>query len=321
MTAKTNCAICGKSDARFLWKGVDYFYQLPGEFDLRKCLACGLIFIDPPPPEDVLSKYYPKDYYSYETGGLDASQAPTSKTAYYFRHPLKALNALFYSKILRQNVNLDVSPGSSVLDIGCGDGRYLRGQKNEGCRVFGVDLSSEALARLKNHLPDANVYCGHVWDAGFAEASFDLIRLDNVMEHITDIAKLTAELRRLVHPNGRILIRVPNSDSLTFLLFARRWIHLDTPRHVYVFSKKNLRKFLDGYGFSIESHRTLENSFSVLGSLIYLYNSIFLQHLRIDKTRFFWDSELLKILLFPYTFFTNFFQKGDVVEFILKKES
>lgn len=323
MNPGISCRICGSSKLGFLWKGKDRFYHLPGSFDLYRCEKCGLVFIHPFLSDAEIAGFYPQDYYSY--GSSDANSkpqpAPGSKIFYYLKHPLKAANALIYSKLLRQNADIAIAPGSAVLDVGCGDGQYLQKKRAEGHRLFGVDISSAALERLKKLLPEATVHCGPLWDAHFPAAYFDLIHLSHVVEHVAPIEQLASEIQRLLKPAGRAVIKVPNSASLTFRLFGPLWIHLDTPRHVYVFSKKNMRRFLEQRGFLVESCRTTENSFSILGGLIYLFNALSGGRKRIDNTNVFWDSEIMKLLLSPYCMIVNAFGCGDTMEFVIKRNA
>ena len=316
------CKICGDQESRFLWKGKDRFYHLDGVFNLFRCRRCGLIFVYPFLSDVELVKYYPQNYYSYKS--FKRVSAPPDrkepKAVYYLKHPLKAANAMIYSKLLGQNADVAVPAGGEVLDVGCGDGRFLLEKRNNGYRISGVDISESALSRLKSEAPEAVIYCGNLWDAKFPIEHFDLIHLSHVVEHVVHIDKLVSEIRRILKPGGRVAIQIPNAASLTFLLFGPLWIHLDVPRHVYVFSKKNLRRFFEDHSFYVEKVRTLENSFSVLGCLIYVWNALFGSRKRIDDTRKFWDSEVMKLLLAPYALAVNIAGVGDTMEFILTKK-
>lgn len=316
------CNICGGREHRFLWKGKDRFYHLEGSFNLFRCEGCGLIFVHPFLSDEALAKYYPQNYYSYEAAAPAGSGAARngSKTAYYLRHPFKAANAIVYSKLLKQNARVSLPAGSEVLEIGCGDGAFLIGMRQQGCRVWGVDISEAALGRLKKAAPDTTAYCGNVWNAGFPAKHFDLIHLSHVVEHVPDIRSLAAELVRILKPGGQVSVQVPNSASLTPKLFGPIWIHQDTPRHVYVFSRKNLARFFQDKGLHVLKSRTLENSFSILGSFVYLWNEMTGAKLRIDRTQKFWDSEILKLLLAPYCVLVNAFGIGDTMEFILTRQ-
>lgn len=318
----TPCRICGTTEFKPLWKGIDRFYFHRGEFDLYECRGCGLIFVYPFMTDEALGEYYPKDYYSYENAETAPEKTPRSSSwGRRLRHPLRSLNALIYSRLLGQNADITLPAGSTVLDVGCGDGSYLLKKKGEGCRCFGVDISEDALKRLKARDPQAVTFCGPLWKAGFAVGSFDMVRLSHTLEHIPDIELLAEEALRLLKPAGFLSVQVPNSASLSFAIFRKYWVHLDTPRHVYVFSMKNLRKFFESRGFEVVRTRTLENSFSILASLLYVFNAAFKKKIRVDRAKTWWDSEILKLLLAPYSILVNALNLGDTMEFILKKKN
>lgn len=313
------CIICGKSSVAHLYKGKDRIHFLKGEFDLYRCEACQLIFIFPVPGNGELGQFYPQNYYSYgEVQNTD--QKPTgSKFAYYALRPLKAINALVYSKLLQQNREIHLKPHSRVLDIGCGNGRYLLQKKNEKCDVFGVDIDKMTLERLGKQHPDVKVFCGNLWDAHFASDYFDLIHVSHVLEHIPELNLLIKEICRILKKGGLIHIQVPNSFSLTHWLFRECWLGLDVPRHLYTFNQKNLLNFFEQHKLKAVRIRTNENNFSFLGSLLFFLNERFRKKIGLFDTNYYWDSEILKLLFVPYCIFVNLFRIGDTMELILKK--
>ncbi len=189
-------------------------------------------------------------------------------------------------------------------------------EKGKGALCYGVDIGEKGLAALKKAAPDIQLHCGDLWEARWPDASFDLINLCHVLEHVKDIDRLMPEIRRLLKPGGLLRIQVPNAASLTAKIFRRFWIGLDTPRHVYVFSRKNLRGYLERSGFRVVSSRTLENSFDVLASLIYVWNAVTGQRHVATEKRGLWDNEILKLLLSPYAVLVNAAGAGDSMEFI-----
>lgn len=316
--ADNTCPVCGGSEWRQVRKTRDRLHGLPGEFELKACEGCGLMRTLPSLDPERLSAYYPDDYYAYDAAAA-AAPAVTNKRAYYLRHPLKALNALFYSKLLGQNRDVPVRAGQAVLDVGCGDGAYLRFKAAQGCRVFGVDINRRALERLKQTMPEATTFCGPLWNAGFDAESFDHIALSHVLEHIDEPVRLVAELRRLLKRNGTVRVQVPNARSLTSAIFRRFWIGLDTPRHVWVFSPRNLERLFEANGFRIISFRTPENSFDVLASLIFVYNALTGGRIVATRAKRYWDNELIKLLLLPYALTVNALRVGDVMELIAER--
>jgi len=315
------CKICGNNLFTHLCEGEDRFCFVEGNFDLYKCDKCGLVLILPYLKQDTLGKYYPSNYYSYsDTERMEEDKGSlVSKIKYYLKHPVKAANCLLYSKLLKQKDLVAYEGGMNVLDIGCGDGRYLLGKRKYGCNCFGVDIGEDALNALKISDPEIITFCGDLWETEFPTGYFDVINMTSVLEHVVDINKLLAEIHRILSANGVLKIQVPNSGSMTRKIFGKYWMGLDAPRHVYTFSSNNLRILFDKMNFEVHDFRTVENSYDLICSVIYVYNAIFEKKHEVMKLSKIWDSELLKLLLFPYAFLVNILKIGDSVEIILKK--
>ena len=317
-----SCKICGNKSFSYLCKGIDRFCFVEGDYDLYKCDKCGLILIAPYLQQDILKKYYPDNYYSYSD--TDRMQedigSAKNKLIFYLKHPIKAANCMVYSKILRQKDCLSYKKDIDILDIGCGDGRYLLEKRRYGCNCFGVDINKEALDKLKKADSNITVYCGNLWEAKFPDNHFDIVNLSSVLEHIVDIDTLLQEINRILKEEGVLRIQVPNSSSMTYKIFGKYWMGLDVPRHVYTFSINNLKLLFKKVNFKVGSYRTVENSYDFICSIIYVYNSIFKKKCEIMKCSNVWDNELLKLLFSPYAFLVNALKVGDSVEFVLKKE-
>lgn len=318
----TPCKVCQNQEFDFLFKGQDRLHYISGVFDLFRCRRCGLIMIYPQLDDAELALYYPTNYYSYKNSQrASPTRSFLKKLFFYMLHPFQALNCLGYSKLLNLNKDLKCKPGSHVLDVGCGDGRYLIEKLRSGCLCFGNDVSKSALDRLKTIAPDIETRCGNLWEVNFPGNSFDRINLSHVLEHVRDIDKLLPELRRILKTDGLAHIQVPNSASINFTLFGKFWMPLDVPRHVYAFSLANMEQLLSAHGFELISSRTIENSFSVIGSVFYVLSAMFQKKWEIMRFEHIWNNEFLKLILFPYALMVNLLRRGDTAEFIVRKAS
>lgn len=116
--------------------------------------------------------------------------------------------ATFHNRTGLTPADLD---GATVLDAGCGMGRYLRVVATQGPRrVLGIDLSGAVVAakELTGDLPNVQVVQGDLLRLPFAPASFDHIYSLGVLDHTPDPKRAFLELTRLLRPGGRIAIWV-----------------------------------------------------------------------------------------------------------------
>jgi ubiquinone/menaquinone biosynthesis C-methylase UbiE len=133
---------------------------------------------------------------------------------------LNASNQVRASK-RRSFARLQVTPGSSVLDVGCGtgdDARALAELVGPTGHVVGVDQSEtmveEAIGRAKGlglpleyRVADAN-------GLPFPDESFDAGRIDRVLHHLVDAGPIVAQLVRVVRHGGRITVHEPDFETL-----------------------------------------------------------------------------------------------------------
>jgi SAM-dependent methyltransferase len=148
----------------------------------------------------------------------------------------------------------DLTPGR-LLDVGCGNGLFLKRMSDLGWIAQGVETDTRS-ARVARETYGFEVYGGTLQDAGFPADSFDAITMSHVIEHLRDPLLVLAECRRILKPGGVLVVTTPNYKCLGHRCFGRRWLGLDPPRHLYVFSRKSLDLMANRTGFSRPKTRT-----------------------------------------------------------------
>lgn len=143
----------------------------------------------------------------------------------------------------------ELRPGDHVLDYGCGAGRFLA-LLSDG---VGVEISEAAVERARANLPGVDVRLleedGTI-PAGHGE--FDLVWCSEVLEHIPDVGFALSEIRRVLKPDGRALITVPNHSRwrTAFVALTRFDAHFDPlGQHVRFFTRRSLTEALTVSGF------------------------------------------------------------------------
>ncbi|MCX6786150.1 MAG: class I SAM-dependent methyltransferase [Candidatus Komeilibacteria bacterium] len=135
-----------------------------------------------------------------------------------------------------------------ILDAGCGEGHLLKlfKEKNSRLELYGADVTLVALAKAQERVPEAKFLFGDISEKlDYPDNFFDAVVITEVLEHIYHYPQALAELKRLVKPNGFLLITFPNEPLFIFLrfIFGRRPIKI--PDHLNSFLPSSIIKLVD----------------------------------------------------------------------------
>jgi SAM-dependent methyltransferase len=154
--------------------------------------------------------------------------------------------------------------GWHLLDVGSGDGDFLRRAKTAGYEVVGQEINPAAVASARD--AGLDVRLGPLEEAGFAPQSFDAVRLWHVLEHVAEPLAILKTARALLSPSGVLIVGVPDFDSPARRMFGARWGGLQLPFHRHHFNPTTLRRALGVSGFRVRSlrHRSVGTIYSSL---------------------------------------------------------
>ncbi len=105
--------------------------------------------------------------------------------------------------------------------------------------MHGTELSKAIAVSARQRLGD-RIRIDALEDTAYQETSFDLITFWHVLEHLDNPRNALAAARRLIKPDGIVLVAVPNIRSFQAQLFKQDWLHLDVPRHRWHFDPQTL---------------------------------------------------------------------------------
>jgi 2-polyprenyl-3-methyl-5-hydroxy-6-metoxy-1,4-benzoquinol methylase len=231
------CNWCGTPEGTFLLEGPDRHLHLPGQFRLVVCPECGLIRQNPRLVWSSLKQYYPESFCSF---------APAVEAEPSLWRRLDRRYGMW--KWLRAVERYQ--PGGRLLDVGCGTGIFLaEAQRTGRWQVTGVEPSQAAAdyARLVLKLPVLNGALAEV-ESDLPSASFDVVTLWNVLEHLPEPITDLRRIHRLLRPGGWLIAMIPNVESLAARVFGPYWLGWELPRHLYLFPRQTLQHILISLG-------------------------------------------------------------------------
>lgn len=294
-----SCIVCHSSETSSCFRTRDRHYGISGEFDIVKCVGCGLVRLEPVPTHAELAGYYSQDYYAYQ--------------------PAKQENRL--KKILKKQLKTRIDthdpefpqPGE-FLDIGCGSGEYLHKFHAKGWEVRGVEPS--AFGAQEGRRAGLNIFQGTLVEASLPTNAFDYVRSNHSFEHMPNPTEVLDEIYRILKPGGKLFIGIPNIDSLPFRIFGRYWWYLGAPVHTYNYTVSTISTLIEQAGLALDTVYYNSNYVSLLGSL-----QIYLNRNNGKKST---DGGIIRnpILMFVANIMTriiDLLQKGDAIEVIAVK--
>jgi SAM-dependent methyltransferase len=138
----------------------------------------------------------------------------------------------------------------TVLDVGCGGGRFLSLCQANGWKAIGVEPSRDAAIHARRRGLD--VY-SQAWPVlAIPAASVDAVTFINVLDHLSDPFGALREAGRVLKPDGLLYIRVPNAPLHAWLkrVFARMGLEEVAVLHLYGFSRRSFSLLLPKFGFA-----------------------------------------------------------------------
>lgn len=241
-----SCCVCGSSDARPWRTAGDNLLGGAAVWRAVRCARCETVRLDPRPPADQMAAFYPPDLY--------ARSEPNAGETDEIGCRLDQYNDGLAARALLPGDG--GAAGKNVLDVGCGDGRFLAALRARGATsVTGLETDPVA-ANLARRRTGGPVLEAPLEDADLPDASFDLVSLLHVLEHVPDPRATLLAARRVLRPSsGALFLALPNAASLEAAVFGRAWYHLDLPRHLWGWGPRTLTRLLEETGFEVQAIR------------------------------------------------------------------
>ncbi len=269
----TDCPLCGEPDSRPIVVAPDYLCEVPGIFQVVRCLRCSHAFLNPRPSEATIGLCYPSDYGPYHSPPPSADAAapapeknpPRTAAPWYLSRPVRmipGLRRLYYWLTDSRTEFIPPLPSNAAraLDVGCASGDFLVRLRDAGWIAEGVELMPAPAARAAER--GFSVHVGTLESAGFGDSEFEAVNASMVLEHVHDPGRLLDEIHRILTPQGWLVLTVPNFGCWERFAFRGYWRGLELPRHLQHYTPKRLRSLLEEHGFrqiEILHQRNLNN--------------------------------------------------------------
>jgi SAM-dependent methyltransferase len=227
------CALCGGTRLQQLFHVDQKHAKSRWDYHVVRCVRCGLLYRHPGIRPERLGDLYATGKYAKFLAG-----AYTRERVQRYEVTMASFGALFES-----------GQGRRLLDFGCGNGLFLDVAHQRGFECYGVDLAADAIEAARKRLSGRHAYHGAPDDIQeIAAGGFHVITLWSVLAHLAQPVEDLTMLRRLLAPDGVLLILTVNAESLVLKRRLETWGGF-TPNHLIFVSPQTLPLLLRRAGF------------------------------------------------------------------------
>jgi SAM-dependent methyltransferase len=236
----------------------------PEPWILRECLETGLVYLENPPAYEA----FVEDFAWETTKALEAERRAADEPLFYaVRLRFKQLRV----SMLNRNKVVDLArecivrmPNRALLIVepGCGNAvnlirlmKELPANVRSRCFTVGIELSkrlseesARSLAAFGGHCIPSDALSGL---AQFEPHTIDLLIFACFLEHEVNPLPLLRRSREVLRDDGKLIIKVPNYDSLARHVRGHRWCGFRWPDHVNYFTPATLRLLIETAGFKV----------------------------------------------------------------------
>ena len=255
---ETACILCGSESKRIIACGFDYQYWTSEmEFSYVECTHCGHIFLNPRPTPGSWPIIYPSNYYTLSG-----------------RHSKRSSRIVAFAKrhIIRKRLydfNTLLKNPSKILEVGCGDCSLLLDLKTlyPNIQLTGVDMRFNKETRHQCAESGIKLIEGRIEDVLLQENEYDLIIMNQLVEHLWDPVEVLTKLRKSLTAKGMVSIETINTSGYDKFFFPKKlWGGYYFPRHLNLFSFESLKRFLDSCGL------TTVKQYSLVAPIVWIFS-------------------------------------------------
>jgi 2-polyprenyl-3-methyl-5-hydroxy-6-metoxy-1,4-benzoquinol methylase len=215
-------------------------WQFPDRaHSIKRCLGCSVVFVHPRLSHTGVDSLYNDSYFEkYKRlpamGYVNAS-ASKKKMVEYLRRAFSLCKSI-------------QGAAGTLLDVGCGTGRFIEVAQEENWAVAGLELFSGVAEETARRL-GIKVTVGSILEADLPAHSFDVITMFDVIEHVEEPVLALQSCARMLKPGGVLVLTTPNFNGLGRRLVGKNAFAIWPDEHLVYFKPSTLRRALALAGF------------------------------------------------------------------------
>jgi 2-polyprenyl-3-methyl-5-hydroxy-6-metoxy-1,4-benzoquinol methylase len=192
-------------------------------FALSLCKTCTLLFTNPRPTQEQITRFYESDNYISHVGNS------TGFRALVYRLVRK------YTLYQKHQLIKNFTAKKSLLDYGSGTGSFLNYMLARGYAISGIEPHANARANTPSTIVP---FVKEKLSSATTSVKHDIITAWHVFEHVHELHSTIKGLRKALTDNGYMFVALPNHESPDAKYYKQYWAGYDVPRHLYHFDKQ-----------------------------------------------------------------------------------
>lgn len=237
--ADIHCLLCDSDNL----KTYIHSAAICGPWDILKCRNCGLVFMGNHNHHQLDDSYWNGKRHMEIYEAQDVQNVSDKN----FQKELQRIEEL--------------KERGKLLDIGCGLGHFLRLARQDGWKVWGVEIAHPAVEYARNNF-SLDIYAGTVENCNLKDTSIDVVTMWDVIEHIENPLETLAATQKKLKKGGLLVIKTPDEKSL--FKKGGRFLYLISGRkisfllkylyylpHYFYYNRLTIQKLLEKFGFKI----------------------------------------------------------------------
>lgn len=229
------------------------FWGKKNNHNLFVCSKCNLIFVNPIPKE---ISVYGDDYFSGALKGFGYVDYDLDK------EPMIPVFNKYLDLVQKFSLYKPEKTTKKIFDVGSATGFFLDIARKRGYEVLGIEYSSFASSEARKKGIDT--ICGDLLDSDVVieKESFDVVSMLDVLEHFKNPFDELKKASEILKKDGLLIINTPNGESFISKFLKTKWHLVVPPEHLFYFSPKNLKMFLESIGFEVVYSGNIGKSFT-----------------------------------------------------------
>lgn len=264
-----NCPYCRSETVSDRYNVKEMMLGLRESFSYDGCGQCGSLYLTTEITEP--GHYYPKTYYSFkESERVNPIKSFVKRRVVWYRIGVDSLLGRIFSRLLPDPMMVrwlrlaGIKFDTSILDVGCGDGVFLKEMSLYGfTSLHGVDPFIDEDIRTDHGVVIQKKYLHEL------DGMYDLIMMHHSLEHVPDPSDTLTEAMKRLRPGGKILIRIPVAGSSAHQQYGEHWVQWDAPRHIHIPTVAGMKSLCARLDLLVEAIEFDSDSFQYWGSELY----------------------------------------------------